>query len=72
MNVNVSKVWNESNEKKRLFSCILKTVLPLLLKKIGIDLQNNETYELQCTRCKMMITTTILSDRTNMYCSINM
>ena len=72
MNVSATKILNQLNQRE-IFSSKYDYYNNCAIHDYGgMILQNNETYDPQCTNGKIMMTTTIITDRLGMYCSINM
>ena len=71
MNVNASKIWNKLNRKKissvKSNNCTYLSVN----NNDGMNIRNNETYDLQFKNGKIMMTTTIITEHMIMHCSIN-
>ena len=60
MNVNASNIWNESNPTK-FYSFETNNCSYLNVPWNGqLNWQNNETYDLQCTNSKIMMTEKII------------
>ena len=72
MNVKKSKIRYQPNHKKIIFSWIKNFPYLAVHNNGGMNWQNNETYDLQWSNCKIMMTITIINERMRIRCSVNM